>query len=146
MRNKTKKENEIILFLCSLDRIMSAGILPDMYRHTARKSTVSRNTKPSNTSLRNKSTTHYSPYHKDDHNSKQPKLFNKTEYYIKVESDILQQQERFTILFDNETEQMITVENNEQSNKEIILDIIEEIKKQIIQSPSILTSDVIHYI
>jgi hypothetical protein len=116
---------------------MSAGIMPDMYRHTARKSTVSKNVKPSNLSLcNNNSTTHYSTYHNDNNNSKQQTIFNTIECNIKLEKDIPQQEESFIILRDNEIEQMIMGEDIEQTNEEIIYDIIEQIINQIIQSSS----------
>jgi len=125
---------------------MSAGIMPDMYRHTARKSTVSKNVKPSNVSLcnnNNNSTTHYSTYH-NDNNCKQQTIFDTIECNIKLEEDIPQQEESFIILPDNETEQMIIGEDIEQTNDNIIYDIIEQIINQIVQSSSntfILTSN-----
>jgi hypothetical protein len=125
---------------------MSAGIMPDMYRHTARKSTVSKNVKPSNVSLcnnNNNSTTHYSTYH-NDNNCKQQTIFNTIECNIKLEEDIPQQDESFIILPDNETEQMIIGEDIEQTNDNVIYDIIEQIINQIVQSSSntfLLTSN-----
>ncbi|CAF3658534.1 unnamed protein product [Rotaria sordida] len=115
---------------------MSAGILPDMYRYTARKSTVSKNPKPSNVSLCNNSTTHYSTYH-NDNNTKQQQIFDTIEHNIKLEKDVPQQQESFMILPDNEIEQMIIEENNEKTQEEIIYDIVEGITNQTIQTPII---------
>jgi len=118
---------------------MSAGIMPDMYRHTARKSTVSKNVKPSNVSLcnnnNNNSTTHYLTYH-NDNNCKQQTIFDTIECNIKLEEDIPQQEESFIILPDNETEEMIIGEDIEQTNDDIIYDIIQQIINQIIQSSS----------
>ncbi|CAF4975269.1 unnamed protein product, partial [Rotaria magnacalcarata] len=129
---------------------MSAGILPDIYRYTARKSTVSKTSKSSNVSMCNNSnppittatttttttTTHYSAYH-NDNNSKQPPLFDTIEHTIKLEEEIPQPLESFIILPDNEIEQMIIGENNnEQTDEEIIHNIIEQIKNQIVQSSS----------
>ncbi|CAF1300568.1 unnamed protein product [Rotaria sp. Silwood1] len=123
---------------------MSAGILPDMYRYTARKSTVSKNPKSSNVSLCNNSTTHYSTYH-NDNNSKQQQqqqqpIFDKIEHNIKLEKDVPEQQ-TFIILPDNEVEQMVMEENNEKITEEIIHDIIEEINNQTIQTSLILNSN-----
>jgi hypothetical protein len=115
---------------------MSASIMPDMYRHTARKSTVSKNLKPSNVSLCNNSTTHYTNYHNDNNNSKSTTIFDTIECNIKLENDIPQQQESFLILPDNETEQMIIGEDIEPTDEEIIYDIIEQIRNQIVQSSS----------
>jgi hypothetical protein len=129
---------------------MSASIMPDMYRHTARKSTVSKNLKPSNVSLCNNSTTHYTNYHNDNNNSKSTTIFDTIECNIKLENDIPQQQESFLILPDNETEQMIIGEDIEPTDEEIIYDIIEQIRNQIVQSSSntcIATTDqVFNYI
>jgi hypothetical protein len=118
---------------------MSAGIMPDMYRHTARKSTISKNLKPSNVSLcnnnNNNSITHYSTY-LNDNNSKQSTIFEAIQCNIKLENDISQQEESFIIIPDNETEEMIIGEEIEQTNEEIIDEIMEQIINQIIQSSS----------
>lgn len=103
---------------------MSTTIIPDIYRHTARKSTVSRNIKAPtiNLSLSN-----------NNNNSKEKQLiYNTIQCDIKLEKDILHEEQQqisksFTILPENEIEQM----NIEQTNEEIIHDIIEQIKNQI---------------
>lgn len=120
---------------------MSAGILPDMYRYTARKSTVSKNPKPTNISLCNNSpsSTHFSIY-RNDNNIKQSPILDAFERSIKVEKEIPEQLESFTIQHDNEIEQMIIGENSEQTNEEIIYDIIEQIKNHIIQTSSPATT------
>jgi hypothetical protein len=119
---------------------MSAGIMPDMYRHTARKSTISKNLKPSHVSLctnnnNNNSTAHYSTY-LNDNNSKQSTIFETIQCNIKLENDISQQEESFIIIPDNETEEMIIGEESEQTNEEIIDEIMQQIINQIIQSSS----------
>jgi hypothetical protein len=117
---------------------MSAGVMPDMYRHTARKSTVSKNLKSSNITLcnNNNSPTHYSTYH-NDNNCKQQTIFDTIQCNIKLEKDIPQQDESFIILQDNETEQMIIGgEEIQQTNEEIIYEILEQIINEIIQSSS----------
>lgn len=106
--------------------------MPDMYRHTARKSTVSKNIKPPNVSLsptttNNNSTMHYLTYH-NDINCKQQTKFDPIECNIKLEK----QEELFIIIPDNEIEQMIIEEDNEN----IIYDILEQIINEIIQSSS----------
>ncbi len=110
---------------------MSTTIIPDIYRHTARKSTVSRNVKPSsiNVSLRN-------PTLNIDNKSKEEQsIFDTIQCDIKLEKDIPQQEQSFVILSDNEIEQM----NIEQTHDEIIFDLVEEIKNQI---PEYLTNQV----
>jgi hypothetical protein len=119
---------------------MSAGIIPDMYRHTARKTTVSKTIKSSNVSLCNNPPTHYSPYNIDT-NCKQQTIFDTITCNIKLEEDIPQPQEPFIILPDNEIEQMIIGEDFEQTNEEIINNIMEEILNEITQfSSSIILS------
>lgn len=93
---------------------MSAGIMPDMYRHTARKSTVSKNLKPSNLN-----------YNTNEIPCKQLTLFNSIECNIKLEKD-----DTFIILQDNEIEQMII----EEDQNEIIYDILQDIINQITQT------------
>jgi len=110
---------------------MSTTIIPDIYRHTARKSTVSRNGKPSskNVSLCNSTL----------NNSKEEQsIFDTIQCDIKLEKDVPQQEQSFIILRDNEIEQM----NIEQTNDEIICDIIEQIKNQI---PEYFTNQVNKY-
>jgi hypothetical protein len=121
---------------------MSAGIMPDMYRHTARKSTVSKNVKPSNISIcnNNNSTTNYATYN-NEKNSNESTIFDTLECNIKLEKDIPQQDETFLILPDNEMEEMIIGEEIEGTNEDIIYDIIEQIIQQISQSSSPLTSN-----
>lgn len=86
---------------------MSTTVLSDIYRHFARKSTVSRNAKipPKNSS----STLESVP--KDE----------------KMPIVDIKQKEKFCILPDNETEQMII----EPTNEEIIHGIVQDIGQQI---------------
>ena len=98
---------------------MSAGIMPDMYRHTARKSTVTKNLKTSLCNNNNNST------------SKQQTIFDRIECNIKLEKE-----ESFIIIPDNETEKMIIGEDIEQTNEEIIYEIIEQTIDKIIESSS----------
>jgi len=102
---------------------MSTTIIPDIYRHTARKSTVSRNVKTSskNVSLSN------STFNINNNSKEEQSIFDTIQCDIKLEKDIPQQEQSFVILPDNEIEQM----NIEQTNDEIICDIIEQIKNQI---------------
>jgi hypothetical protein len=102
---------------------MSTTIIPDIYRHIARKSTVSRNVKPTskNVSLCN-------PTFNIDNNFKEEQsIFDTIQCDIKLEKDIPQQEQSFIILPNNEIEQVIV----EQTNEEIICDILEQIKYQI---------------
>lgn len=110
---------------------MSTTIIPDIHRHIARKSTVSRNVKNSskNISLSN------STYNIDKNSKEEQSIFDTIQCDIKLEKDIPQQDQPFVILPDNEIEQM----NIEQTNDEIICDIIEQIKNQI---PEYLTNQV----
>jgi hypothetical protein len=90
---------------------MSTTIIPDIYRHTARKSTVSRNVKPpsKNVSLCNS-------------------IFDTIQCDIKLEKDSPQQLEQSVIILpENEIEQMVV----EQTNEEIICDILEHVKNQV---------------
>ncbi len=123
--------------------------MPDMYRHTARKSTVSKNVKPSNLSIcnntNNNSTTNYTSYHHEK-NSTEQTILDTLECNIKLEKDIPQQDGPFLILPDNEMEEMIIGEDIERTNDEIIYDIIEQITQQIIQSSSpSISSDQVDY-
>jgi len=99
---------------------MSTTILPDIYRHTARKSTVSRNVKP-NVSLCN------STFNIDNNCKEERSSFDRIQCDIKLEADISSEEQSFIIIHDNEIEQMIV----EQTNEEIICDILEQIKNQI---------------
>jgi hypothetical protein len=102
---------------------MSTTILPDIYRHIARKSTVSRNVKPpsTNVSLCN------STFNIDNNCKEERTSFDRIQCDIKLEADISSDEQSFIIIHDNEIEQMIV----EQTNEEIICDILEQIKNQI---------------
>ncbi|CAF1317994.1 unnamed protein product [Rotaria sordida] len=103
---------------------MSTTILPDIYRHTARKSTISRNVKISSNNLPLYNSTSIV----DNNNIKEEKIiFDQIQSDYKFEKNIQQQKQSFLILPDNEIEQMII----EQTNEEIIKDILEQIQKQI---------------
>ncbi|CAF3155879.1 unnamed protein product, partial [Rotaria sp. Silwood2] len=103
---------------------MSTTILPDIYRHIARKSTVSRNVKVSSKILPLCNSTSII----DNNNSKEEKpIFDRIQCDYKFEKNFQQQKQSFLILPDNEIEQMIV----DQSHEEIIKDILEQIQKQI---------------
>ena len=99
--------------------MMSTTIIPDIYRHIARKSTVSRNVKnPSNNV----------PLCNPTYNIEEQSIYQKLQCNIKLEKDILPEQDRsFVLIPDNETEQM----NIEQTNEEIIFDIMQRMKDRI---------------
>ena len=103
---------------------MSAGIMPDIYRHTARKSTI---TKALKSSLVNKTNDNNSTaFHQD-------KLYESIECRIKLEKDILPQpEEKFFILPNNELEEMIV--DTKETNEEIITNICKQIINEIVQS------------
>ncbi len=114
--------------------MMSTTIIPDIYRHTARKTTVSRNVKPpsKNVPLCNPSFT-------IDNNSKdEQSVLDTSQCDIKLEKDIPEQEQSFIILPDNEIEQM----NIEPTDDEIICDIVEQINNQI---PEYFTNQVHHH-
>lgn len=95
---------------------MSTTIVPDIHRHIARKSTVSRHVK--NLSLCN------GTLNSNNHSS------TNFSCNIKLEKDIPQENEqRFVLIADNETEQM----NIESNDEEIISSIVENIQYQIEQ-------------
>jgi hypothetical protein len=81
---------------------MSTTIIPDIYRHIARKSTVSRNVKPpsKNVSLSN------STFNINNNSKEEQSIFDTIQCDIKLEKDISQQEQSFIILHDNEIEQM----------------------------------------
>ncbi|CAF0764901.1 unnamed protein product [Adineta ricciae] len=126
---------------------MSAGIMPDMYRHTARKSTVSKALKSSAIlPVCNNPTTPYATYNNNtnhlDNESRQDSIIDITPCQIKVEEESpqqSQQRESFLIIPDNETEQMIIAEEYSHTNEDVICDILEQILDQITQ-PSIETT------
>lgn len=122
---------------------MSTGIIPDIYRYTARKSTVSKNPKPNSVSLCNNSTTHYATYNNDHTNKQKPQSskLDTLDYHIKIENDSTSfQNESFIILPDNETEQMAIDDNNEQTNEEIIQEILDKIQNDIESLPKSIIS------
>jgi hypothetical protein len=102
---------------------MSAGIIPDMYRHTARKSTVSKSLKSSNaTSCQNSSLSYRTSHVDDKHSIVLPSTkFDQIQQEIKVEQD------PFVFLPDNETEQMKIEDDIDQ----IVYEIFDDIAKQI---------------
>lgn len=124
---------------------MSTTIIPDIYRHTARKSTVSRNVK---TPSKNLSYSHSTNF-KDEQS-----IFDTIQCDIKVEKDLPNEEpstaQTYLILPENETEQM----NIEQTHEEIIGDLLEQIIQQIpeeLSSPAplpnrTLSTDIHHLI
>ena len=123
--------------------------MPDMYRHTARKSTVSKALKSSAiVPVCNNPTTHYATYSNNnsnnhlDNESRQDSIIDITTCQIKVEKESPQQSqqpESFLIIPDNETEQMIIVEEHNHTNEDVICDILEQVLDRITQ-PSIETT------
>lgn len=114
--------------------------MPDLYRHTARKSTVSKNVKPINVSPCNFNgpSTTYPAYHQASNSSEQT-IFNPLQCDIKLENDLIPIDEPFIILPDNETEEMFIGDGIEQTDDETIHQLIEEIIQSIEQtSPSIV--------
>ena len=98
---------------------MSTSIIPDIYRHTARKSTVSRNIKSQAKNVASLPVTNTC--------KEEPSIFDTIQCDIKLESDSPPMEQSFVIIRDNEIEQMIV----EQTNDEIIREIIEQIQNQI---------------
>lgn len=103
---------------------MSAGVMPDIYRHMARKSTVTKVLK--STLVNGKTTNTSTTFHPD-------KIYEPIDCKIKLEEDILPQaEEKFFILPNNELEEMII--DNKETNEDIISDIFEQIINQIVDS------------
>lgn len=96
---------------------MSTTIVPDIHRHIARKSTVSRNVK--NLTLCNGG------------GSLNSENFSSLSCNIKQEKEIPHEQQRFVFITENDIEQMHVEENDEQ----IISSIIEQIQNRIDQQP-----------
>ncbi|UJR26593.1 hypothetical protein I4U23_007913 [Adineta vaga] len=114
---------------------MSAGIMPDIYRHTARKSTVTKTLKSStNVPLCNPSSTHYAIYNNNDNETQQEPIFDAIQCNIKLEEDIPQQQETFLIIPDNEIEQIIIEEEQSHIDEDVLFDIMEQMLNLITQS------------
>ena len=110
---------------------MSTSVIPDMYRHTARKSTVSKSMKSTNGSNSPASTRSFLVNH---HGDKLLKVSSPTKtppipYQIKMEKDIAI--ERFLILPDNETEQMSVDDDVERAVQHILEQIIEQISSTV---------------
>lgn len=112
---------------------MSAVVIPDLYRHTARKSTVSKNVKSTNVSPCNfnqSSPTTYSVYCSTS-NSNEESMYNALQCDIKLEEDLLPLEQPFLLLPDNEMEEMSMGDEREQTDDEIIQQIIDEIIQSI---------------
>jgi len=107
---------------------MSTTILPDIYRHTARKSTVSRNVKPTSKihTFNNNNNNNNNNVINAKNFKEEQSIFDTIECNIKFEKDLAQSQ-RLMILPENEIEQM----NVEQNHENIIADILDDILKQI---------------
>lgn len=99
---------------------MSTSIIPDIYRHTARKSTVSRNVKSQVKTVASLPVTNTC--------KEEPSIFETIQCDIKLESDSLPMEQSFVIIPDNEIEQMVV----EQTNDEIIRQIIEQIQNDVL--------------
>ena len=103
--------------------------MPDLYRHTARKSTVSKNVKPINVSpcnFNDPSTT-YPAYHQAS-NSSDETIFNTLQCDIKLENDLIPLDQPFLLLPDNETEEMSI---GEERDSDIVHQLIEEMIQSI---------------
>ena len=127
---------------------MSAVVIPDLYRHTARKSTVSKNIKSSNVSpcTLNESpsptttTTNYSMYPSTS-NSDEETIFNALQCDIKIEEDLSPVDQPFLLIRDNETEEMsIGEECEQQTDEQIIHQMIDEIVQSVPET-SLSTSE-----
>ena len=108
---------------------MSAGIIPDIYRHTARKSTVTKIIKSTNGSSPSQSSLSYVTSHLNEKHSK-PLLTPKLESIqctIKLEED--SPPEPMIILPDNEIEQMIVEEDLDRTIENVLEDILQQIEK-----------------
>ncbi len=115
---------------------MSAGIIPDIYRHTARKSTVTKSIKSSNVSSSPRSSFSNGTCHLDDKHSK-PLLTAKLEsiqWPIKLEEDL--PAEPLILLPDNETEQMIVEEDLDRTIEDILENILQQIERTSCQQVS----------
>ncbi|CAF0742129.1 unnamed protein product [Adineta steineri] len=102
---------------------MSTTIIPDIYRHIARKSTVTRNIKPPSKNVSLCTTT----LNIDNNCKEEQSIFDTIRYDIKLENEISRQERSFVVIPDNETEQMIV----EESTEEIIRDVLEQMINQI---------------
>ena len=103
---------------------MSTGVLPDMYRHTARKSTVSKPLKAPTAVVYQHSTEAYT-------NGIQPSftsLSGSIECHIKVEENLV---EPFVLLPENEIEQMIIDEHIDRPIEDTLDEIIDRIELQL---------------
>ena len=111
--------------LVSLSRqSMSTGVLPDMYRHTARKSTVSKSLKAPTAVVYQHATTAYS-------NGIQASSTYPSESiacHIKLEEHLI---EPLFLLPENETEQMIVDEHIDRSIEHTIDEIIDQIERRL---------------
>ena len=96
---------------------MSTTIVPDIHRHIARKSTVSRSVK--NHSLCNGN---------DSLNSEN---FSSLSCNIKQEKEIPHEEQRFVLITDNHIEQMHVEENDEQIISSIFEQILNRIDEQV---------------
>ena len=115
---------------------MSAGIIPDIYRHTARKSTVTKSIKSSNVSSSPHSSFSNGTSHLDEKHSK-PLLTAKLEsiqWPIKLEEDL--PAEPLILLPDNETEQMVVEEDLDGPIEDILEGILRRTEKMSYQQVS----------
>lgn len=103
--------------------------MPDLYRHTARKSTVSKNVKPINVSpcnFNDPSTT-YPAYHQAS-NSSDETIFNTLQCDIKLENDLIPLDQPFLLLPDNETEEMSI---GDERDSDIVYQLVDEMIQSI---------------
>lgn len=102
---------------------MSTQIVPDMHRHIARKSTVSRSVKAPTKTLPLSNP----PLNVDRNSREEPPVFHALQCDVKLEKEIPGEEQVFVILPDNDIEQM----NVEQADEEIVSDLIEQIQRRI---------------
>ena len=100
---------------------MSTTIVPDIHRHIARKSTVSRNVK--NLSLCN------GTLNSTNHCKESSANFSSLSCNIKLEKEIPEEEQRFVLIPDNDIEQM----NIEPNDEQIVVSIMEDIQNRIDQ-------------
>lgn len=120
---------------------MSAGIIPDVYRHTARKSTVSKTIK--STSIRSPQNLNLSHLNIsfDDKQLQTSNSINRISTTIKLEE---LPRETFIIQHDNEVEQMIIDDNHELIIRQILDEMIESLGTTVVHQIEESSSQVSH--
>ena len=120
---------------------MSAGIIPDVYRHTARKSTVSKTIKSTSIcSPQNLNLSHLNISF-DDKQLQTSNSINRISTTIKLEE---LPRETFIIQRDNEVEQMIIDDHHELIIRQILDEMIESLGTIVIHHNDQSSSQVFH--